>query len=68
MEKKEKKKSTTKNICLYTVIVLFIIAIFIAFVIALNNIGLIKFDALPTRKKAELTYKKKEYTLQMFQR
>ena len=56
MEKKEKKKSTTKNICLYTVIVLFIIAIFIAFVIALNNIGLIKFDALPTRKKAELTY------------
>ena len=56
MEKKEKKKSTTKNICLYTVIVLFIIAIFIAFVIALHNIGLIKFDALPTRKKAELTY------------
>lgn len=56
MEKKEKKKSTKKNICLYTVIVLFIIAIFIAFVIALNNIGLIKFDALPTRKKAELTY------------
>ena len=56
MEKKEKKKSTTKNICLYTVIVLFIIAIFIAFVIALNNIGLIKFDAIPTRKKAELTY------------
>ena len=59
MEKKEKKKSTTKNICLYTVIVLFIIAIFIAFVIALNNIGLIKFDALPTRKKAELTYTEK---------
>lgn len=56
MEKKEKKKSTTKNICLYTVIVLFIIAIFIAFVIALNNIGLIKFDAIPSRKKAELTY------------
>ena len=56
MEKKEKKKTTAKNVLIYSVIVLFIIAIFIAFVIALNNIGLIKFDALPTNKKAELTY------------
>lgn len=56
MEKKEKKKTTAKNVLIYSVIVLFIIAVFIAFVIALNNIGLIKFDALPTNKKAELTY------------
>ena len=56
MEKKEKKNTTAKNVLIYSVIVLFIIAIFIAFVIALNNIGLIKFDALPTNKKAELTY------------
>ena len=56
MEKKDKQKKTAKNILIYSVIVLFIIAIFIAFIIALNNIGLIKFDALPTKKKAELTY------------
>ena len=56
MEKKEKKNTTAKNVLIYSVIVLFIIAVFIAFVIALNNIGLIKFDALPTNKKAELTY------------
>ena len=56
MEKKDNKKQKRKNVLLYTVIVLFIIAVFIAFVIALSNIGLIKFDALPTGKKAELTY------------
>ena len=55
MEKKEKKNKKQK-VLLYVVIVLFIIAVFGAFVIALNNIGLLKFNSLPTGKKAELNY------------
>lgn len=56
MEKKEKKNTGAKAI-IYTIIVLFIIGILAALVIALNNIGLIKFDSLPTtNKKAELNY------------
>ena len=55
MEKKEKKNKKQK-VLLYIVIVLFIIAVFGAFVIALNNIGLLKFNSLPTGKKAELNY------------
>ncbi len=45
-----------KNVGIYIVIVVFIIAIFAAFIIALNNIGLINFGNLPTGKKAELNY------------
>ena len=64
MEKTEKTKG--KNRGIYVVIVIIIISVFCAFIIALNNIGLINFDSIPsTKKKAELNYttvnnKKKE--------
>ena len=52
MEKNKKNKS------IYIIIGLFIVLILVAFVIALNNVGLLKIDAFKglTKKKAELTY------------
>ena len=55
MEKKKENKGKTIK---YLILVLFIILIFGALLIALNNVGLLKFDKLNTfkREKAELTY------------
>lgn len=53
----ENKKKNGK--VAYIIIILFIILILVAFVIALNNVGLLKIDALKNiggSKKAELTY------------
>ena len=55
MEKKN-KKNEKKNVGIYVIVIIVIIAISGAFVIALNNIGLLKFNSLPTKKKAELNY------------
>lgn len=56
-EQIEKKENQNRTIA-YLIIIAFIIMIFVAFVIALNNAGLIKFDELKeiTKKKAELQY------------
>ena len=56
MEKEKKKKSSGGKIILSIIIVVFVIAIFGAFIIALNSMGLLKFNSLPIRKKAELNY------------
>ena len=54
----EKKKNSKGKTIKYLVLVLFIILIFGALLIALNNVGLLKFDKLNTfkREKAELNY------------
>ena len=51
IEKKDSKSSIK-----YGVILLFIIMIVAAFVIALNNVGLLKVPGVETKKKAELNY------------
>ena len=62
MTKKEKKEEqeNKKRSFTYLVIILFIVMIFVALVIALNNAGLIKFDELSrfkiTKNNAELKY------------
>ena len=55
-EKKEKKKKTGKGI--YIIICLFILVVFGAFIVALNNIGLLKIGAIE-----EVTNPKKKVTL-----
>ena len=62
MEKTKKNEENKTNKIIYVVIVLFIIAICGAFVIALNNIGLLNFGSLPTGKRAELNYTKTSTT------
>lgn len=54
MEKEEKKKKSGLGLKIVTFI--FIILIAAAFAMALHNAGLIKFDKLPIKQKAELTY------------
>ena len=54
MEKEEKKKKSGLGLKIVTFI--FIILIAAAFTMALHNAGLIKFDKLPIKQKAELTY------------
>ena len=60
MTKKEEReeKANNKRKFTYLVIILFIVMIFVAFVIALNNAGLINFDRLNSLKpkQAELKY------------
>ena len=62
MTKKEKREEqeNKKRSFTYLVIILFIVMIFVALVIALNNAGLIKFDELShlklTKNNAELKY------------
>ena len=52
---KEKQKSN--KVALFVVIGLFTVLILVSFVIALCNVGILKFDNLKlTKKKAELTY------------
>lgn len=51
---KPNKKDSNKGI--YFVIIVFIIIIFGSFVIALNKIGFLSFDAVTGKKKAELNY------------
>lgn len=58
-KKEQIEKTENKNRAIaYLIIIAFIIMIFAAFVIALNNAGLIKFDELKgiTKQKAELQY------------
>ena len=58
-KKEQIEKTENKNRAIaYLIIIAFIIMIFTAFVIALNNAGLIKFDELKgiTKQKAELQY------------
>ena len=64
-EKKERIKEAeiinekkSKNRIAYVVIVLFILLIIVSFIIALNNVGLLKIDGLKntTSKKVELQY------------
>ena len=55
MNNKE-KQTKKKRIAIYVIIILFVIGICGAFVIALNNIGLIKFGSIASGKKAELNY------------
>lgn len=54
--KNKEKQTKKKRIAIYVVIIIFVIGICGAFVIALNNIGLIKFGSLASGKKAELNY------------
>ena len=54
MEKEEKKKKSGLGLKIVTFI--FIILLAAAFAMALHNAGLIKFDKLPIKQKAELTY------------
>ena len=54
--KNKEKQTKKKRIAIYVVIILFVIGICGAFVIALNNIGLIKFGSIASGKKAELNY------------
>ena len=60
MAKKEQReeKANNKRKFTYLIIILFIIMIFIAFIMALNNAGLINFDRLNSLKpkQAELKY------------
>lgn len=59
VKKEQIEKTENKNRAVaYLIIIAFIIMIFAAFVIALNNAGLIKFDELKgiTKQKAELQY------------
>lgn len=54
--KNKEKQTKKKRIAIYVIIILFVIGICGAFVIALNNIGLIKFGSIASGKKAELNY------------
>lgn len=54
--KNKEKQTKKKKIAIYVIIILFVIGICGAFVIALNNIGLIKFGSIASGKKAELNY------------
>jgi len=56
---KEKNEQQKKSRGIIIVILLFVILILVSFIIALNNVGLLKIDFLKnfnTKKKAELTY------------